>query len=281
MSDDKAALGQARRDFARSMLRESGSGDPRIERVFELVPREAFLPPGPWLMASHGNYVETPSADPIHLYKNRLIALKADKQINTGEPALHAAWLGAVAPRAGEKVSHIGAGLGYYTAMLSVLTLPNGRVTAFEIEEDLAEQARRNLKPFDGVSVVRADATRVAVPPSDLIYVNAGVVAPPLAWLTALQPGGRLIFPWRPREEIGLAVRVDAEATGFAVKALMPSWFIPCIGASREIHTIRAPRSRHEASAVRSLWPVSVKAPDESAIAIYPDLWFSSAALDA
>ncbi|MFC2249008.1 protein-L-isoaspartate O-methyltransferase [Labrys portucalensis] len=281
MASEKVALEQARRDFARSMLKESGSGDPRIERAFELVPREAFLPPGPWLTTHHGGYVETPNADPIHLYRNRLIAIKADKQINTGEPALHAAWLGAVAPRAGERVSHIGAGLGYYTAMLSVLTLPGGHVTAFEIEEDLAEQARHNLKPFDGVNVIRADATRTALPPSDLIYVNAGVVAPPLAWLAALQPGGRLIFPWRPREEIGLALRVEATAAGFAVKALMPSWFIPCTGASREIRTIRQPRSSREASAVRSLWPLAQKAPDESAIAIYPDLWFSSAALNA
>ncbi|MBP0581004.1 protein-L-isoaspartate O-methyltransferase [Labrys sp. LIt4] len=281
MASEKAALEQARRDFARSMLKESGSADPRIERAFELVPREAFLPPGPWLTTYHGGYVETPDADPIHLYRNRLVALKADKQINTGEPALHAAWLGAVAPRAGERVSHIGAGLGYYTAILSVLTLPGGRVTAFEIEEDLAEQARRNLKPFDGVSVIHDDATRVALPPSDLIYVNAGVVAPPLAWLAALLPGGRLIFPWRPREEIGIALRVDASPAGFAVRALMPSWFIPCTGASREIPTIRPPRSSRQASAVRSLWPVTARVPDESAIAVYPDLWFSSAALDA
>lgn len=281
MASETAALRQARRDFARSMLKESRSSDPRIERAFELVPREAFLPPGPWLLTTGAGYVETPDADPIHLYQNKLVALKVDKHINTGEPALHAAWLGAVAPRPGERVTQIGTGLGYYTAILSVLTLPDGRVTAFEIEEDLAERARRNLEPFDGVSVIRADATRVRLPASDIIYVNAGVVAPPLAWLAALQTGGRLIFPWRPREEIGLAMLVEPRGNGFGVRALMPSWFIPCVGATHEIEAIRTPRSRREASAACSLWPTAVRPPDDTAIAVYADLWFSSAEASA
>ncbi|WP_448952411.1 protein-L-isoaspartate O-methyltransferase family protein [Labrys neptuniae] len=281
MASGKEALRRARSEFAKTMFKASGANDPRIERAFELVPREAFLPPGPWLITSDGGgYVETPSADPIHLYRNVLVALKVDKRINTGEPALHAAWLGAVAPRPGERVSHIGIGLGYYTAMLSVLTLPNGRVSAFEIEEDLAERARHNLEPFDGVKVVHADATRTELPASDIIYVCAGVVAPPLAWLRALQPGGRLIFPWRPRETIGLTLMVRAGPAGFAVEALMPSWFIPCVGATHEIAAVRPPRSREEAETVCSLWPLAVRPPDQSAVAVYPDLWFSKTPLD-
>lgn len=278
MSNPRATLQRARRDFARAMLKESGSRDPRIERAFEFVPREAFLPPGPWLLSTGAGYVETPDADPVHLYQNKLVALKADKHINTGEPALHAAWLGAVAPKPGETVTQIGAGLGYYTAILSVLTLPSGHVTAFEIDEELAEKASFNLKPFDRANVICADATQITLPPSDIIYVNAGVVAPPLAWLSALQPGGRLIFPWRPREEIGLALLIEAGEGGLAARALMPSWFIPCTGASHEIEAIRRPSSYHEASAVRSLWRTQVRPPDDSAIAVYSDLWFSSAA---
>jgi hypothetical protein len=51
-------------------------------------------------------YLETPSADPAYLYQNTLVALNADKRINNGEPCLHAAWIGAVAPKPGETVAH-------------------------------------------------------------------------------------------------------------------------------------------------------------------------------
>ena len=47
-------LEEARTLYARMMAAASRSSDPRLERIFELVPREAFLPPGPWhIMVEH------------------------------------------------------------------------------------------------------------------------------------------------------------------------------------------------------------------------------------
>jgi protein-L-isoaspartate(D-aspartate) O-methyltransferase len=186
-----------------------------------------------------------------------------------------------VAPKAGETVTHIGAGTGYYTAILSMLTLPNGAVNAFEIDAHLAEKARRNLTPFDAVTVANSDATQTRLSKSDIIYVNAGVSAPPAHWLQALKPGGRLIFPWRPTEEVALALIVRAESSHFSVTPLMPAWFIPCVGASKEIALTRAPQSHADAWSIRSLWTTTERAPDETAVAIYPDVWFSSASPDA
>jgi protein-L-isoaspartate(D-aspartate) O-methyltransferase len=93
-------------------------------------------------------YFETPSANPAYIYQNNLVALDAEKGINNGEPFLHAAWIGAVAPQPGEIVIHVGAGTGYYSAILSMLVLPGGRVYAVEIEEKLAVAARTNLPPL-------------------------------------------------------------------------------------------------------------------------------------
>ena len=93
------------------------------------------------------SYIDTPSADPIYLYQNALVALDTEKGINNGEPFLHAAWIGAVSPQPGEMVTHIGAGMGYYSAILSMLVLPGGRVHAFEIEEKLAAAAREIFPP--------------------------------------------------------------------------------------------------------------------------------------
>ena len=70
----------------------SRSSDPRLERIFEAVPREAFLPPGPWKIVVGETYLDTPSADPTYIYENNLVGLNADKGINNGEPYLQAAW---------------------------------------------------------------------------------------------------------------------------------------------------------------------------------------------
>jgi protein-L-isoaspartate(D-aspartate) O-methyltransferase len=276
----KDGLEQIRGFYATMMAVASGSTDPRFERAFELVRREAFVGPGPWHFSVYQRRVETPSADPVFLYQNVLVSLDAAKGINNGEPFLHAAWMGAVEPKPGEVVCHIGAGTGYYSAILSVLTLPGGRVHAFEIDERLAEKARENLRPFEGVSVTQGDAIRLPIPPSDLIYVNAGLAAPPLSWLRALRPKGRMIFPWRPSQAAGLAIIVSRQGAGFCVKPLMASWFIPCVGASGTEDCEKIP-DPHEAWLARSIWLTSDREPDQTAVAIYKDLWFSSAEIPA
>ena len=140
-----ASVAEVRAFYAKEMASASGSSDPRIEQTFKSVRREAFMPTGPWKVLVGDNYVETPSTDPRYLYQNNLIALDAEKGINNGEPFLHARWIGAVAPKPGETVTHIGVGTGYYSAVLSMLVLPKGVLTAYEVDEKLAAQARRNL----------------------------------------------------------------------------------------------------------------------------------------
>jgi protein-L-isoaspartate(D-aspartate) O-methyltransferase len=267
---------------AQMMAAVSGSLDGRLARIFELVPREAFLGPGPWQICvpsgngrSRRRYIQTPSADPVHINQNVLVALDAQKGIHNGEPYLHAAWIGSANPVGGEIVSHVGAGTGYYTAILSMLTLPKGHVHAFEIDETLARLAQQNLTPFDGVSVTHGDATVLPLPPSDLIYVNAGVAVPPVSWLRALRPGGRLIFPWRPTEDVALAMLVTKTREGFSVQPLRPAWFIPCVGASDAGEAQKLP-SLPEARSIRSLWLKQDHEPDDTAVAIFNEVWFSS-----
>lgn len=277
MARRRASLGEIRGFYARQMASASKSSDPRLERIFGLVPREAFMPPGPWkiLEVFSEQYLETPSADPAYLYQNTLVALDADRGINNGEPLLHARWIGAVAPQPGETVTHIGAGTGYYSAILSLLVLPGGSLNAFEIHEQLAQSARRNLAPFENASVTAGNAVSLTLPPSDLIYVNAGVVAPPAQWLTALRPGGRMIFPWRPSPAIGIAAIITRLEQGFQFKPLMPAWFIPCVGASDSADSGRVP-DRADVWRTQSVHVTGARPPDESATAVYEYVWFSA-----
>jgi protein-L-isoaspartate(D-aspartate) O-methyltransferase len=274
-SPRRASLDEIRGFYAKQMACASNSIDPRLERIFELVPREAFVPPGPWRVMIGDNYVDTPSDDPLYLYQNVLIALDPNKRVNNGEPLLHARWIGAVTPQADQTVTHIGAGTGYYSAILSMLVLPRGSLTAYEIDEELAEAARRNLEPFENATVIAGDAVSTAVPLSDVIYVNAGVFAPPEQWLNALRPAGRMIFPWRPAPTIGLAAIISRVAAGFSFEPVMAAWFIPCAGALVAAADDVAPDS-DGAWRTRSVRFRRDEAPDKSATAIYRDIWFSA-----
>jgi protein-L-isoaspartate(D-aspartate) O-methyltransferase len=271
-------VAEARRFYAALLATKAGGNDPRIEEAFAAVPRENFLGPGPWSVIAGKGMVTTPSADPAYIYRNALVALDADKGINNGEPLLHAMWMGKTAPQPGETVCHVGAGTGYYSALLSLLVSPDGAVTAFEIEPALAANAARNLAPYPNVKVVHGDAVALDVPPCDIVYVNAGIAAPPLSWLAALKPGGRLVFPWRPTDEVAVAVLATRTAAGFACEAFMRSWFISCVGAADAAGAPLLPR-RETAAKIRSLWPRTEREPDDSAVAIFDDVWFSASAL--
>jgi len=277
-ADSRASLDEIRDFHAKMMAAASNSSDERLEQAFRLVRREAFMGPGPWQIGAGARYLETPNADPAFLYQNVLVALDKSKGINNGEPFLHAAFMGAVAPQPGETVIQIGAGTGYYTAILSMLVEPGGEVHAIEIDEALASRTRDNLAPFENVSIICADATELELPEADLIYVSAGVVAPPISWLQALRPGGRIIVPWQANEKVGLAVLITRAEQGFSARALMPAYFIPCIGASDPTQSMKIPHDG-EARSIQSVWLTQDRAPDETAVAIYRDLWFSNAGL--
>jgi len=270
-SDAKAQA--VRRHYAELFAAASGSQDTRLADTVASIPRENFVGPGPWTIVMNGRRVVTPNADPAYLYANNLVAL--DDERNNGEPFLHAAWMGRVEPKPGDIVTHIGAGTGYYTAMLAKLVEPRGEVFAFELDAGLAARAIANLKPYHNVTIGHADAVTAELPPSDIIYVNAGVVAPPVAWLQALKHRGRLIFPWRPIERVGVAAVATRHTDGFAFDPFMPSWFIPCVGASIAAAGAKLP-TPNGARRSRSLWLTADRAPDNTATAIFGDVWFSS-----
>jgi protein-L-isoaspartate(D-aspartate) O-methyltransferase len=270
----KSALETYRSEYAEQIARLTDLRDRRIEQAFAAVPREDFLPPPPWTTISAGVAFRT--HDIAGIYDNVLVAIDRERGINNGEPALHAAWLDAVSPQAGETVVHVGAGTGYYTAILARLVGPDGHVEAFEYETDLAAQAKQNLTGYANVNVHAESAFGRPLPDAHVIYVNAGVVAPDVEWLKALRPGGRLIFPWQPHKGWGPAVLVHRLAAGFSAKPLMTVGFISCSGTTERPTLKRLPIEADLAS-VRSIWLVKDRSPDRTALAVYDQVWFSSA----
>ena len=67
-----------------------------------------------------------------------LVVLDPARGLNNGSPSLHALMLHHLAVRPGDRVLHVGAGAGYYSAMLAELAGPEGSVIAIEYDPRLA-----------------------------------------------------------------------------------------------------------------------------------------------
>jgi protein-L-isoaspartate(D-aspartate) O-methyltransferase len=100
------------------------------------------------------------------------------RNLNNGQPSLHAALIAAAAPQPGEHIVHVGAGVGYYTAIIAGLVGATGRVTAIEFDPGLAARATANFAQTPHVRAVHGDGTRGMFEPADVIYVNAGATRP-------------------------------------------------------------------------------------------------------
>lgn len=265
--------------YAQYLVKSVGFSDERLIAAFSAVPRENYVGKGPWpVFVAPGCYLETISDDPYLLYQDILIGLAPERGINNGEPSLHARCLAAAAPGPGETVVHIGAGTGYYTAILAHLVTPSGRVVAYEIEGDLADKARTNLRDSPAVAVVSGSATDSPLPSCDLIYVNAGATHPHPLWLDALEVGGRLIFPLTPNEGLGCILLVTRRESGaYAATLVTRAAFIPCMGARDDAtsSSVAAALETRPLREIRSLRRGGI--PDETTWCAGEGWWLSTA----
>ena len=238
--DRQAELSVIRCAYAKQILAAATIDNPRLASAFAAIPREDFLGPGPWLMWRWTRYVSTPEADPVYLYTNDLVALMPERNVNNGQPSLHAYLMHQAAPAAGEHVVHIGTGAGYYTAILAHLVGPSGRVTGIEYDPELAAKARACLAPYSNVTIVEGDGAQVPFDAADVIYVNAGCTRPAARWLDNLADGGRLILPMTSDKGFGgLAERIERAGAVFRIERsgeayhafwISPVAIIPCAG---------------------------------------------------
>lgn len=199
MSTDHLEL--QRRFFAEEIEAVARLRSAGLVEALATVQRERFLPPGPWItladvdFMSPGRVVSTSDADPRRVYHNIGIAIDPARHLFNGQPATLAVLIDALGLAPGNHVLHIGAGLGYYTAVIAHCVGPTGRVVAYEVDEPLGAAARRNLALSPSVEVRIGDASAPFGESFDAILVNAGATHPLDVWLDALAAGGRLVLP--------------------------------------------------------------------------------------
>ena len=196
MSDDD--LREARRWFADELRFVARIEDQNVVDAFAAGPRERFVGPGPLRMLSQWNLNDywTPLDSGLRsVYHDVLIAYDEKRRLNNGQPSLWAFVFDKLRVARGERVVHLGCGMGYYSAVLAELVGPTGKISAIEIDEPLAERARAALALWPQVTVINGDGATVSLGESDVVVASAGATHPLPAWLECLSAKGRLVFP--------------------------------------------------------------------------------------
>lgn len=241
MNDDEMRV--VRRAYAKQVLAVYGVCDEAVEKAFASVPRENFLGKGPWHIPflTGGTYRITPSDDPVLVYTDDLVGLDPSKHLNNGQPSLHAKLIAAAQPAVGGHVVHLGAGVGYYSAILLHMVGATGKVTAIECDPVLGNRLTQNLASYPNASVLIDNSVSVDFERADVIYVNFGVTHPLENWLDKLADGGRMILPLAtegcvdfgssdPVEKRGGVFVITRHDDQYCASYLEPLLIIPGIG---------------------------------------------------
>jgi protein-L-isoaspartate(D-aspartate) O-methyltransferase len=198
-------LEECRRFFAEEIRFTAPVQSSALVEAFGRVPREQFLGPGPWEIASADkrglsamgvaqmSYMSID--DPRQLYHNVVVVLDKAADINNGQPSALACWIDAMDLKSGERAYHLGCGVGYYTAIMAEVVGSEGAVTGSEVRADLAARARQNLRGYPNMTVHVGDGAAFDPGACDAVLINAGVTHPSPLWLDRLRDGGRLIVP--------------------------------------------------------------------------------------
>jgi protein-L-isoaspartate(D-aspartate) O-methyltransferase len=207
---DFAAL---RARMVERQLRRRGIGDERVLAAMGEVPREAFVPP----RLRHRAYADS--------------ALPIEQRQTISQPWIVAAICQALELRGSERVLEVGTGSGYSACVLSLLA---AEVISIERHQSLALLARETLASLAATNVELAigDGSR-GVPeraPFEAIAVHAAAPGAPLALISQLAEGGRLVVPIASDEETDLLTLLRRHGEGIETEVIGPCRFVPLVG---------------------------------------------------
>ena len=208
-----------------------------VVTAFATVPREQFLGPGPWRI--HPRLLDAPpylstTDHPREVYHDVLVSIDEERDLNNGQPSLWAFVFDRLHLQKGQTVLQVGAGVGYFTAILAHLVGGEGKVIAYEIDPQLSEKARKNLQEYQQVEILCGDAVKSeSLPKLDRVVAFAGVTHPPKVWLTSLADGGRMMLPLTASDRRGFMMLLERDGDKNSISSLGPCGFYHCESARK------------------------------------------------
>jgi protein-L-isoaspartate(D-aspartate) O-methyltransferase len=238
-------LEECRRFYAQEIRFAANISTPGLVEAYARVPREKYLGPPPWQLGSPEqralsltgkmgtSYYAT--EDPRDVYHNLVVSLDASRDINNGQPSALGRWINAMDLKPGDRVYHLGCGVGYYTAIMAEVVGPNGSVVGIELHPQLAARAKENLSGYPYVTVHAGDGATFDPGECDAMLINAGTTHPHPQWLRRLRPKGRLIVPLTvavtPTIGQGVMAKIVRELGGFSAEVVTVLAIFSCTNA--------------------------------------------------
>jgi len=191
--------------------------DPAIYAAIAEVPRHAFVPPELKPFA----YLDIP--------------LPVDREQNTAQPFIIALMTQLVAVKPDDVVFETGTGGGYHAAILSRLAR---KVYSVDVLAPLANQAAEKLRKlgYTGIEVQASDGYYgwPQKGPFDVIIVKEAVREVPAPLINQLKPGGRLVAPVGPLDDMQMLKLVTKDHAGrIRERDILPVRFSPLQGGER------------------------------------------------
>jgi protein-L-isoaspartate(D-aspartate) O-methyltransferase len=187
--------------------------DERVLDAMNRVPRHAFVP----------------EALGSQAYKDNALPIASGQTIS--QPFIVARMTELLELKGRERVLEIGAGSGYQTAVLALLSK---KVFAIERLPNLASEAKHKLLQLGvrNVSLRCDDGTNgwEFYAPFDAILVAAGGPDIPKPLLNQLEIGGRVVIPIGEDQKSQTLFRITRTDRGFESENFGPCAFVPLIG---------------------------------------------------
>jgi len=135
----------------------------------------------------------------------------------------------------GDRVYHLGCGVGYYTAIMAEVVGPKGSVVGIELHSQLAARAKENLSGYLNVTVHEGNGATFDPGECDAMLINAGTTHPHPLWLRRLRERGRLVVPLTvavtPTIGQGVMAKIVRAPIGFSAEVITILAIFSCTSA--------------------------------------------------
>jgi protein-L-isoaspartate(D-aspartate) O-methyltransferase len=225
--------------LADELLARKAIVSPLVEAAFRQVPRHLFIDQARAYVREQQQEREIvcdharPDAQVLDLiYRDQSVYLGPSFRSTCSAPYCMAWMLEDLTPRPGMKVLEVGTGSGCNAALLAEIVGESSLVYSVELDEGLAESAKRHLHEagYGEVTVLCGDGATgyASAAPYDAIIVTAGCADLSPAWVEQLAPDGAILYPfhvspWDPT----ILVRRGKRGLRGRFTRLMN--FVPCV----------------------------------------------------